>query len=153
MAFGTYGLKALEPGWITARQIEASRIVISRIVRKVGKMGLEYSPTNLLQLNQLKQGWVKVWFIRSLGFSNCQAEFYLKLKVLIEKWLKLLLECRSQLPIKLNWLKGGQFNHVENKKLQAIMNYILNLLIVRILSKSSISKVNAKLEDLSQIKN
>ena len=32
VAFGAYGLKALEPGWITARQIEASRIVISRIV-------------------------------------------------------------------------------------------------------------------------
>ena len=38
VAFGTYGLKALEPGWITARQIEDSRIVISRIVRKIGKM-------------------------------------------------------------------------------------------------------------------
>ena len=34
VAFGTYGLKAIEPGWITARQIEASRIVISRVVRK-----------------------------------------------------------------------------------------------------------------------
>ena len=38
VAFGTYGLKAMEAGWITARQIEASRIVISRIVRKLGKM-------------------------------------------------------------------------------------------------------------------
>ncbi|MDP6937164.1 MAG: ribosomal protein L16, partial [Candidatus Marinimicrobia bacterium] len=27
VAFGTYGLKAMEAGWITARQIEASRIV------------------------------------------------------------------------------------------------------------------------------
>ena len=26
VAFGTYGLKAVEPGWVTARQIEASRI-------------------------------------------------------------------------------------------------------------------------------
>ena len=44
VAFGTYGLKALEPGWITARQIEASRIVISRIVRKVGKMWIRILP-------------------------------------------------------------------------------------------------------------
>ena len=44
VAFGTYGLKALEPGWITARQIEASRIVISRIVRKVGKMWIRIFP-------------------------------------------------------------------------------------------------------------
>ena len=44
VAFGAYGLKALEPGWITARQIEASRIVISRIVRKVGKMWIRIFP-------------------------------------------------------------------------------------------------------------
>lgn len=44
VAFGTFGLKAMEPGWITARQIEASRIVISRIVRKVGKMWIRIFP-------------------------------------------------------------------------------------------------------------
>ena len=37
VAYGTYGMKALEPGWITSRQIEASRIAISRRVRKIGK--------------------------------------------------------------------------------------------------------------------
>ena len=44
VAFGTYGLKATESGWITARQIEASRIVISRIVRKLGKMWIRIFP-------------------------------------------------------------------------------------------------------------
>ena len=44
VAFGTYGLKAMEPGWVTARQIEASRIVISRIVRKIGKMWIRIFP-------------------------------------------------------------------------------------------------------------
>ena len=44
VAFGAYGLKALESGWISARQIEASRIVISRIVRKVGKMWIRIFP-------------------------------------------------------------------------------------------------------------
>ena len=42
--FGSYGLKAMEPGWITARQIEASRITISRFVRKVGKMWIRIFP-------------------------------------------------------------------------------------------------------------
>ena len=42
--YGSFGLKALEPGWITARQIEASRIVISRIVRKIGKMWIRIFP-------------------------------------------------------------------------------------------------------------
>ena len=34
----------MEPGWITARQIEASRITISRFVRKVGKMWIRVFP-------------------------------------------------------------------------------------------------------------
>ena len=44
VAFGTYGLKAIEPSWVTARQIEASRIVISRVVRKIGKMWIRIFP-------------------------------------------------------------------------------------------------------------
>ena len=44
VAFGSYGLKAVEPGWVTARQIEASRIVISRVVRKIGKMWIRIFP-------------------------------------------------------------------------------------------------------------
>lgn len=44
VAFGSYGLKAMEPGWITARQIEATRITISRVVRKVGKMWIRIFP-------------------------------------------------------------------------------------------------------------
>ena len=44
VSFGTYGLKALEPGWITSRQIEAVRITISRRVRKIGKMWIRIFP-------------------------------------------------------------------------------------------------------------
>ena len=44
VTYGTYGLKALEPGWITSRQIEATRISISRRVRKFGKMWIRIFP-------------------------------------------------------------------------------------------------------------
>ena len=44
VAFGSYGLKAVESAWITARQIEASRIVISRVVRKGGRMWIRIFP-------------------------------------------------------------------------------------------------------------
>ena len=44
VAFGSFGLKALEPGWITGRQIESSRIVISRAVRKFGRMWIRIFP-------------------------------------------------------------------------------------------------------------
>ena len=44
VAFGTYGLKAMEAGWISSRQIEAARITISRRVRKVGRMWIRIFP-------------------------------------------------------------------------------------------------------------
>ncbi len=44
MAFGDYGLKALEPRWITARQIEACRVCIVRYLRKKGKIWIRIFP-------------------------------------------------------------------------------------------------------------
>jgi len=44
VAFGSYGLKAMEPGWVSARQIESARITISRVVRKTGKMWIRIFP-------------------------------------------------------------------------------------------------------------
>jgi len=37
VAFGEYGLIAIEPGWVTARQMEAIRITISRKMKKTGE--------------------------------------------------------------------------------------------------------------------
>jgi large subunit ribosomal protein L16 len=44
VAFGDYGLKALEPGWITQRQIEAARVAMSRAVKRGGKMYIRLFP-------------------------------------------------------------------------------------------------------------
>ena len=44
VAFGSFGLKAIEPGWITARQSESARITISRMVRNIGKMWIRIFP-------------------------------------------------------------------------------------------------------------
>ena len=44
LAFGTYGVKSTESAWITSRQIEASRRVIVRAVRKSGKMWIRIFP-------------------------------------------------------------------------------------------------------------
>ena len=44
VSFGSLGLKALEAGWITSRQIESARITISRRVRKVGRMWIRIFP-------------------------------------------------------------------------------------------------------------
>ena len=53
VAFGDFGLKALEPHWITSRQIEACRVALSRI--------------NLFLKNLLKPGWVKVKVLLNSG--------------------------------------------------------------------------------------
>ncbi|HSS08348.1 MAG TPA: 50S ribosomal protein L16 [Acidimicrobiales bacterium] len=42
--FGDYGIQALEPGWISARQIEAARIAMTRHVRRGGKVWIRVFP-------------------------------------------------------------------------------------------------------------
>lgn len=42
--FGDYGLQALEPAWITNRQIEAARVAITRHVRRGGKVWINVFP-------------------------------------------------------------------------------------------------------------
>ena len=44
VSFGDYGIQALEPGWITARQIEAARIAMTRHVRRGGKVWINVFP-------------------------------------------------------------------------------------------------------------
>lgn len=44
MSFGEYGLKAVQPGWITDRQIEAARIAMTRYVRRGGKIWIRIFP-------------------------------------------------------------------------------------------------------------
>jgi large subunit ribosomal protein L16 len=42
--FGDFGLKSLEPGWITSRQIEASRIALNRYMKREGKVWIRIFP-------------------------------------------------------------------------------------------------------------
>jgi large subunit ribosomal protein L16 len=44
LAFGEYGLKALECGWITSRQIEAARIAMTRFIKRGGKVWIRMFP-------------------------------------------------------------------------------------------------------------
>ncbi len=44
VSFGEFGLKAMEPGWISSRQIEAARIAISRAMSRSGKMWIRIFP-------------------------------------------------------------------------------------------------------------
>ena len=44
LAFGDTGLQVLEPGWVTARQIEAARIAMTRAVKRGGKIWVRIFP-------------------------------------------------------------------------------------------------------------
>lgn len=44
VVFGDYGIQALEPGWISARQIEAARIAMTRHIRRGGKVWINIFP-------------------------------------------------------------------------------------------------------------
>ncbi len=44
IAFGDFGLKTLQPGWITSRQIEASRIAVTRYMKRQGKVWIRIFP-------------------------------------------------------------------------------------------------------------
>ena len=44
VTFGDYGIQAVEPGWITARQIEAARIAMTRHIKRGGKVWINVFP-------------------------------------------------------------------------------------------------------------
>ncbi|MDH5608932.1 MAG: 50S ribosomal protein L16 [Cyclobacteriaceae bacterium] len=44
LAFGTFGIKSLEPGWITSRQLEAARIAMTRAMKREGQVWIRIFP-------------------------------------------------------------------------------------------------------------
>jgi large subunit ribosomal protein L16 len=44
LSFGTFGLRALEPAWVTSRQIEAARVAITRYIKRGGKLWIRIFP-------------------------------------------------------------------------------------------------------------
>ncbi len=70
IAFGAYGLKALEPCWMTNRQIEAARIAINRYLKRDGKLWIRVFPDKPFTKKPLEtrmgkgkgspEGWVAV---------------------------------------------------------------------------------------------
>ncbi len=70
VAFGSYGLKAMEPKWITNRQIEAARIAINRYLKRDGKVWIRIFPDKPFTKKPLEvrmgsgkgspEGWVAV---------------------------------------------------------------------------------------------
>jgi large subunit ribosomal protein L16 len=70
IAFGDFGLKALEPGWVTDREIEAGRIAITRFIKRSGRIWIRMFPdkpitkkpqeTRMGKGKGAPEGWVAV---------------------------------------------------------------------------------------------
>lgn len=70
VSFGDFGLKALEPGWVSNRQIEAARVAISRAMSRTGKLWIRIFPdkpitkkpaeTRMGKGKGAPEGWVAV---------------------------------------------------------------------------------------------
>ncbi|PJA29490.1 MAG: 50S ribosomal protein L16 [candidate division Zixibacteria bacterium CG_4_9_14_3_um_filter_46_8] len=68
--FGEYGLKALQPAWITNRQIEAARVALTRHIKRGGKVWIRIFPdksitkkpaeTRMGKGKGVPEGWVAV---------------------------------------------------------------------------------------------
>jgi len=44
ISFGSFGIKAMEPGWITARQLEAARVAVTRAMKREGQVWIRIFP-------------------------------------------------------------------------------------------------------------
>ena len=44
LGFGEYGLQALEPGWLSSREIEAARVALTRYIKRGGKVWINVFP-------------------------------------------------------------------------------------------------------------
>ena len=54
LAFGEYGLKAVERGWMTAREIEAARVALTRYLKRGGKVWIRIFPDKPLTKKPLE---------------------------------------------------------------------------------------------------
>ena len=68
ITYGDYAIQALEPAWITANQIEAARVAMTRYIKRGVRFGLRFFRTNRLLPNQPKRVWVPVKGLQNTGW-------------------------------------------------------------------------------------
>ena len=65
--FGEFGLQALEPGWITSRQIESARVAMTRRAQRGGKIWIRLFPDKPVTKSPPKPVWVRARVPRNSG--------------------------------------------------------------------------------------
>ena len=67
LAFGDYGLQAVDRGWLTAREIEAARVALTRHIKRGGRVWVRVFPTNLSPRSPPRPEWEKAKERRRFG--------------------------------------------------------------------------------------
>ena len=65
--FGEYGLKSLERGWVTNRQIEAARIAMTRKIKRGGKVWINIFPDKPSRRSRPRPAWAPARAPRRAG--------------------------------------------------------------------------------------
>ena len=68
ISFGSFGIKSLEAGWITSRQIEAARIAVTRKMKREGQVWIRIFPDKPVTKNKQRSGWEKVKVLLNIGW-------------------------------------------------------------------------------------
>jgi large subunit ribosomal protein L16 len=68
VAFGDYGLQAVECGYLSSRQIEAGRIAITRHIKRGGQVFIRIFPTSRSPRSRPKPAWVRERACRKNGW-------------------------------------------------------------------------------------
>ncbi|MBL7661755.1 50S ribosomal protein L16 [bacterium] len=110
MAFGDFGLMALEPAWITNRQIEAARIAMTRFIKRGGKIWIRMFPDKPLTKKPLEvrmgngKGAPEVW-VSEIRAGRVMYEIKGVTKAVAQEALEL---ASAKLPIKTKFISRVQ---------------------------------------------
>ena len=70
VAFGTFGLQTLEPGWVTSRQIEAARVALTRHIKRGGKVWIRIFPDKPITKKPPRPVWARERARRRCGWPS-----------------------------------------------------------------------------------
>ena len=110
LAFGDFGLMALEPAWITNRQIEAARIAMTRFIKRGGKIWIRMFPDKPLTKKPLEvrmgngKGAPEVW-VSEIRAGRVMYEIKGVTKAVAQEALEL---ASAKLPIKTKFISRVQ---------------------------------------------
>jgi large subunit ribosomal protein L16 len=81
VSFGDYGIQSKQPAWITSRQIESGRRVLTRYVRRTGKLWIRIFPDKVITKRPAEtrigsgkgapEYWVAVVYVGTILFELC----------------------------------------------------------------------------------